>query len=49
MSYTACLKTTEQEGKEAFPRNLPITSQVGVGELPFKIYKALLHSCSHYS
>lgn len=35
MSCIASLKTTEQEGKDAFPRNLPITSQVGVSELPF--------------
>lgn len=29
----ACLKTTDQEGK-AFPRGLPTSSLVGVGELP---------------
>lgn len=49
MSCIACLKTTKQEEKEAFPRNLPIPFQVGVGELPFLIYNRLLHSCSHYS
>lgn len=49
MSCVTFLKTTKQEEKGAFPRNLPIPSQVGVGELPFLIYNRFLHSCSHYS